>query len=261
MIWFVVLFFLGIGIYFSLNQSKKMNFEKDYISASEGLGEGSGDYWAQSYGRVLNQWTPADAEYQWMFNWDGHNTCWSGRITNYTATYPGGLSGSIHTSGQIWATSLMRIYDQIGRVKTDKAFLEGLAMTGSSSGQQDAAIAVRQAAIDMDYSCDDIEVFTTEFTATGYILPLFDCIVGINETIADKIEIYPNPTKDKITLVLPNTTSTINITLIDNLGRTVYNTSSNNNRTQISLAEFAKGVYTLLIKTDKEVISKKIIKE
>ena len=38
MIWFVVLFFLGIGIYFSLNQSKKMNFEKDYISASEGLG-------------------------------------------------------------------------------------------------------------------------------------------------------------------------------------------------------------------------------
>ena len=230
-------------------------------SASEGLGEGSGDYWAQSYGRVLNQWTPADAEYQWMFNWDGHNTCWSGRITNYTATYPGGLSGSIHTSGQIWATSLMRIYDQIGRVKTDKAFLEGLAMTGSSSGQQDAAIAVRQAAIDMDYSCDDIEVFTTEFTATGYILPLFDCIVGINETIADKIEIYPNPTKDKITLVLPNTTSTINITLIDNLGRTVYNTSSNNNRTQISLAEFAKGVYTLLIKTDKEVISKKIIKE
>tara|TARA_A100001011_G_scaffold109889_1_gene116493 strand:- start:1410 stop:1802 length:393 start_codon:yes stop_codon:yes gene_type:complete len=37
MIWFVVFFFLAIGIYFSLNQSKKMKFEKDHISGSEGL--------------------------------------------------------------------------------------------------------------------------------------------------------------------------------------------------------------------------------
>ncbi|NQX98933.1 MAG: hypothetical protein HRT73_13800, partial [Flavobacteriales bacterium] len=143
-------------------------------SSSEGLGEGSGDYWGQSYIRSLGQWTAADPEYNWFFNWDGHNVCWNGRITNYTATYPGGLVGSIHTNGQIWATTLMRIYDILGRVKVDKAFLEGLAMTGSSTGQQDAAIAVRQAAIDMGYSCPDINVFTTEFEATGYTMPALD---------------------------------------------------------------------------------------
>jgi len=141
------------------------------LSQVNGLSEGSGDYWATSYSRSLNQWTSSDPQYNWMFSWDGHNEWWNGRVTNYSALYPGGLTGSIHTDGQIWATSLMRIYDQIGRANVDKAFLEGLAMTGSSTSQQDAAIAVRQAAIDMNYSCADIDVFTVEFTATGYNLP------------------------------------------------------------------------------------------
>lgn len=230
-------------------------------SSSEGLGEGSGDYWGQSYSRSLNQWTAADPEYQWFFNWDGHNFCWSGRVTNYNATYPGGLSGSIHTSGQIWATSLMRIYDQIGRAKTDKAFLEGLAMTGGSSGQQDAAIAVRQAAIDMSYSCVDIAVFTDEFTATGYVLPPYICTVGINEITDDNIQIYPNPAKNIVNIVLPEFKKVNTIRVIDNLGRTVFNAKPTNTNTQINLENVATGFYTLLIQSDNLTISKKIIKE
>ncbi|OYU84632.1 MAG: hypothetical protein CFE24_05560 [Flavobacterium sp. BFFFF2] len=140
-------------------------------SSAQGLGEGSGDYWAQSYSRSLNQWPSTSDAYQWMFSWDGHNTYWSGRVTNYDAVYPSGLVNSIHTDGQIWATSLMRIWDVIGKMKTDKAFLQGLALTNSSSNQQKAAVAVRQAAIDMNYSCADVKVFTDEFTATGYTMP------------------------------------------------------------------------------------------
>jgi predicted small secreted protein len=141
------------------------------LSQVNGLSEGSGDYWAQSHSRALNQWTSSDAEYNWMFNWDGHNACWGGRATNYGALYPGGLVNQIHTDGQIWATTLMRIWDGIGRTKTDKAFLEGLSLTTSSTNQQNAAIAVRQAAINMNYSCADIRVMTNEFTATGYVMP------------------------------------------------------------------------------------------
>lgn len=147
-------------------------------SSSEGLGEGSGDYWAQSYSRSLNQWSPSDAAYHYQFSWDGHNACWAGRVTNYAATYPGGLTGTIHTDGQIWATSLMKIYDVIGRTKTDKAFLEGLALTNSTSTQQNAAVAVRQAAIDMNYSCADIKVFTDKFTQTGYTMPAIPLMIN-----------------------------------------------------------------------------------
>ncbi|MDB4534499.1 T9SS type A sorting domain-containing protein, partial [Vicingaceae bacterium] len=231
-------------------------------SSSEGLGEGSGDYWGQSYNRSLNQWTSADPEYQWFFNWDGHNSCWNGRITNYTATYPGGLGSGIHADGQIWATSLMRIYDQIGRTKTDKAFLEGLAMTGGSSGQQDAAIAVRQAAIDMSYSCADIDVFTIEFTATGYVLPPYTCsTVGITELTKDNVEIYPNPTKNILNIVLPESNVISKINIIDNLGRVVYSSSTNDKKTQISLDNLSRGIYTLIIMTEDEVISKKVVKD
>lgn len=154
------------------------------LSQVNGLSEGSGDYWATSYSRSLNQWTPSDPEYNWMFSWDGHNPFWNGRITNYTATYPTGLTGAIHTDGQIWCTALMRIYDIIGRTKVDKAFLEGLAMTGSNTSQEDAAIAVRQAAIDLGYSCEDIDVFTQEFEFTGYNMPALSPPSGtVNETL------------------------------------------------------------------------------
>lgn len=145
-------------------------------SSSQGLGEGSGDYWAMSYSRSLNQWASNEPQYNWMFSWDGHNECWNGRITNYTKKYPSGLTGTIHTDGQIWATALMRIYNRIGKEKTDRIFLEGLSMTNSSSNQQTAAIAVRQAAIDMvgtyGFACGDVATITEEFVTSGYTLPL-----------------------------------------------------------------------------------------
>lgn len=142
------------------------------LSQVNGLSEGSGDYWAQSNSRSLaNQWTSSDAAYHWMFNWDGHNACWGGRTTNYTPIYPGGLVNQIHTDGQIWSTVNMKIWDVLGRTKTDRAFLEGLALTNSSTNQQNAAIAVRQAAINMNYSCADIKVMTEKYTAAGYVMP------------------------------------------------------------------------------------------
>ncbi|MFP3548632.1 hypothetical protein SB748_35175, partial [Rhizobium sp. SIMBA_035] len=80
-----------------------------------------------------------------------------------------------YDKAQIWSAALMRIYDKIGKEKTDRAFLEGLAMTTSTTNQQNAAIAVRQAAIDMmgqfGFSCSDVMAMTQEFTSAGYVLP------------------------------------------------------------------------------------------
>lgn len=160
------------------------------------IGEGNGDYWAQSYSRSLNQWTSASAAFQYMFSWDGHNTCWAGRSTNYSGTYPGSLTGSIHTDGQIWATALMQIWDVIGRTKTDKAFLQGLILTNSSTNQQNAAIAVRQAAINMNYPCADIQVMTQKFTGKGYTMPTLGLTMATiaNQTVAaDATNTYTLP--------------------------------------------------------------------
>jgi Zn-dependent metalloprotease len=155
------------------------------LSQVDGLSEGCGDYWAQSYSRSLNQWPSTNTAYPKVFNWDG--PAWSStRNTNYAPNYPDGLVGQIHTDGQIWSTALMKIWDAIGREKTDKAFLEGLSLTNSASSQQDAAIAFRQAAIDMNYPCIDVQTITAKFVSKGYTLPALTLKVNCpaNQTAA-----------------------------------------------------------------------------
>ncbi len=152
-------------------------------SASDNFGEGNGDYWAMSYSRSLNQWNSSQAAYHYVFSWDGHNPYWPGRLDNTTKVYPTDLDGEVHDDGEIWCAALMQIFDIIGRQEMDKAFLEGIANTTTTSTQQDAAISVRQAGIDMNYPCADIQVMTQKFTARGYVLP---ALLLSMSTIADQ---------------------------------------------------------------------------
>ncbi|MEI6411354.1 MAG: HYR domain-containing protein, partial [Bacteroidota bacterium] len=146
------------------------------LSQVNGLSEGCGDYWAASYSRAAGNWTSAQAPYNWTFNWDGHNPFWNGRITNYTAVYPGGLVGAIHTDGQIWATAMMQVWDVVGRNKSDKAFWSGISMTNSSTNQNDAANAVFQAAISLGYTLTELNQVRNIFIARGYTIPAIPAV-------------------------------------------------------------------------------------
>ncbi|MET3537832.1 T9SS type A sorting domain-containing protein [Chryseobacterium limigenitum] len=238
----VVLHELGHGIHDWLTNGS--------LSQVQGLSEGCGDYWAQSYSRSLNQWPSSAPAYNWMFSWDGHNEYWSGRITNYTVLYPG--SGAIHTRGQIWASALMRIYDKIGKAKTDRAFLEGLSMTDSSTNQQNAAIAVRQAAIDMlgtfGYTCGDITIMTQEFTAAGYVLPAYNCQLSVDDVSKKEIiAVYPNPVTDILNISLKvNKEEKVEIYNME--GRKVLETTINNGKNTINVSHLQTGDYILNIK-------------
>ncbi len=156
----VVLHELGHGIHDWITNGN--------LSQVEGLSEGCGDYWTTSYIRSTGYWTPSDPAYNWVFIWDGHNPFWPGRITNYTAHYPEGLTGTIHTDGQMWASSLMSIYDLIGRAPTDSDFLEALSMTNGSSGQVDAANAFI-AADQLLYAGSHLAQIIPVFVDRGYI--------------------------------------------------------------------------------------------
>ncbi|WP_395408105.1 hypothetical protein ACHMW6_16295 [Pseudoduganella sp. UC29_106] len=61
------------------------------------MGEGFGDYWAASYSYS----TPNGRTYhpEWAFSWDGHGSCWAGRMLNRTdAKYNSAKSYAAHTS-------------------------------------------------------------------------------------------------------------------------------------------------------------------
>lgn len=248
----VILHELGHGVHDWLTNGN--------LSQVQGLSEGCGDYWAQSYSRSLNQWPSSAPAYNYMFSWDGHNEYWAGRITNYTVLYPG--SGAIHTRGQIWASALMRIYDKIGREKTDRAFLEGIAMTGASTNQQQAAIAVRQAAKDMvgqfGFTCADIAIFSQEFAAAGYTLPAMTCLLAVDNVDSNQISIYPNPVTDVLNVSL-KTTKEENAVVYNMEGRIVLETKIGSGKNSITVSKLPKGSYILSLKESN--ISSKFLKK
>lgn len=138
------------------------------LSQVNGLSEGIGDFVASSYSRSLNQWTSADPQYFWVFDWDGHNSFWGGRVTNHPAVYPAGLIGQIHTDGQIWATCMMRIWDDIGRDLTETAHWTGIGMTNGSANQEDAAQAVVDASVALGFAHHDVIAIETILRSCGY---------------------------------------------------------------------------------------------
>jgi hypothetical protein len=151
------------------------------LSQVNGLSEGIGDYWAESYSRSLGYWQMSDPQYFWVFGWDGHNPFWNGRVTNWPNLYPGGLTGQIHTDGQIWSSVNLEIYELIGREKIDTAHWEGIATTNSSTNQEQAANAVLQAAIDLGYSVPDLLDIRGRYIARGYVMaPLPPATFALN---------------------------------------------------------------------------------
>lgn len=112
------------------------------------LGEGYADYWAASFSRSAGSWTAADAQYNWVYKWDGHNEFWGGRKLNDARTYPFGTL-SAHSAGQIWSSALMSIWNDLGRDVTDRLVLKSLFYLGYGSTGVDAAEAMLQADRDM----------------------------------------------------------------------------------------------------------------
>ena len=136
------------------------------ISQGDGLSEGLGDYVAVSYTRSLGLLAPTAASYSWVFKWDGHNACWPGRTAARTGTYPTG--GVPHDRGQHWATANMRIWNAVGRERTDKAVFEGIRLTNGSSTQPQAARAVMQAGTNMGYTYTELNAMYTNYVQQGY---------------------------------------------------------------------------------------------
>jgi len=84
-----------------------------------------------------------------------------------------------------------------------------------------------------------------------------DPTVQIKENKSAGLKIFPNPANEIINLKMENQES-INYTcsLINSIGRIVYSMSTDfSTNFSINSQKFAKGVYTLVVKSDKEYIS------
>ena len=104
-----------------------------------------------------------------------------------------------------------------------------------------------------------ITVTEEEKPAQNYTITVYRAgKTGISETEAGKINIYPNPVKDELTI--ENGELTIKkITIADLSGKSIQ--QINGSQKQINVSVLAKGIYFVKIETDKGVVTRKLIKE
>ena len=135
-------------------------------STNEGLSEGISDYWGMSGTRecgnadTYNEWEP---EYHQVFHWGlmpAIDNLGAQRTTNFTDDYcasPGpGNQPSSHASGQWISTALMRIYNDLGKFKTDQLVIEAMPLWSGNINLQEAGADLYQTAIDLNYSDNDL---------------------------------------------------------------------------------------------------------
>ncbi|MBL0309303.1 MAG: M36 family metallopeptidase [Bacteroidetes bacterium] len=119
------------GHFISDNASPASNVGYERTSLDEGLG----DYLAAAYSRSINTFKE-----EWVFNWDGHNEFWNGRLVNSTKHYPNDMSySSIYRDAEIWSSTLFQLNTDLGRDIMDRLILESHYNYAQNISMTDAA--------------------------------------------------------------------------------------------------------------------------
>ncbi|MDC1188161.1 hypothetical protein N8089_00050 [Flavobacteriales bacterium] len=85
------------------------------------LEEGIGDYFAAAYSKNFS-----DFNYKNIFTWDGHNEFWSGRSINKNGHYPEAMVNQIYSDGDLFASVLMEIRDNIEYTTADQLIIQSM---------------------------------------------------------------------------------------------------------------------------------------
>ena len=121
-------------------------------SEAKALGEGFGDYWAESFFSSVGP-----TNWNVFFDkWDGipyhgseHGDPPYLRRLDNTNNFPRPWAGEVHENGQIWSACLWSIRQRVGRTRADKTILQShyelAAGTATYSDAADAILAVNKA--------------------------------------------------------------------------------------------------------------------
>lgn len=222
----------------------------------QALDEGVGDYLCSSYSRSINP-------YRWqdVFTWDGHNEYWSGRSAVTNDHYPENLSSSIHSDADIWAATLMQIWEDIGREPTDAIQLQSLYSYATNMSMRDAAYVFLQAD-ELYYGGAHAWPITYWMKERG----LLPADVGINDVATNmKFRLlnsigFTQGNSDAI-LQLPSTDKAT-IEMFDVTGKMVYTLQLQNSNTYaLSGENYKAGIYILTVEQNGSRENFKLIKQ
>ncbi|QHT70453.1 T9SS type A sorting domain-containing protein [Rhodocytophaga rosea] len=189
--------------------------------------------------------------------------CW-GPVTSFTTASAAGSTyvvnpsdGSTTTGTSLYLNTVPTATSYTVQVSTSANFTTGvLTKTTASRLSTGTYYAVfAELALNQKYyvrvktNLSDTWGRTTSFTRVNATARLAASEESVQENLENKASLYPNPFEDKLTLVTEHT-GKHSIHIVDNLGRTVYQATTQGNQTELNLAHLKAGVYMLKLSTE-----------
>lgn len=167
-----------------------------------GMGEGYGDYLAGSYSLAVNPTFQPD----WVFNWDGHNEFWAGRVLNAPYHYPEDADTTlwdIYHAGQLWSAGLIDVWWDIPDVIAwDRIILQHHFLLGNGALMEDAAEAILTTELEL-YGGIYRSLIIDNFVERGFVDPssyypliVHDPLGDTEDTLQTEFEVVAQITSD-----------------------------------------------------------------
>jgi hypothetical protein len=207
------------------------------------LDEGFGDYLAGSYSRSIS--TYRDNQ---VFNWDGHNEFWIGRVLDATWKYPEDLTGSIYRNGQIWSAVLWCLNGSIGRAATDSLILQTHYAYAADISFPDAAALLMDADTLLTggkYACPIYQCLFNHGLHPSN--PFINCGVGVSEPENFPVQFLNQ--NNSFTVTNP-ASSAIELQVLNTTGQLIWNGTPSQPVFTYTNSSLASGVYLVNIKAN-----------
>ena len=91
--------------------------------------------------------------------------------------------------------------------------------------------------------------------ANEYYVKYYYSTDGVEEIVAQNVNVYPNPTKDMLTVEAVNLS---NVVIYNSLGQRVFAQTFDGNEAKIDMSSFDAGIYMVRISADGNEVTKKI---
>ncbi len=207
----------------------------------EALDEAFCDYNAASYSRPIN-----DFNWGWVYNWDGHNEYWTGRVVNSAKIYPANMGSSKYRNGEIWSSMLMQLWSDIGKQVTDKLIFQthyGYAQNIDFLAAANLLLQADQLLYNGIHYCPISQrLYERGLLPAGKTL----CSIGIDES-EKQLPVYLIRKADGILITSSETQWNTTIEIFDANGKQVYSSQLNDGNLSIETSAFAKGIYIVRV--------------
>jgi hypothetical protein len=225
------------------------------------MDEAFGDYMAVSYSSTYDIY-----QSNYVFNWDGHNEYWNGRLVTSSAVYPGDLQFNKYADAPMWSSALLRIERNIGRDQTTVLALQAAYSYTSNMTMAQAAQIFIQTDANMNggqYYGEICWTFKDKGMVNSCSVPRPDNMVSVGEMPRLNSSIQWKNSEQFATnqgMLNISADAPFKLYVYDISGKLVYSDDSILNKIELSPMQFNSGTYIYKVTTSNETKTFKILK-